>query len=373
MNFDILAMDQEIQKKFQDDQKNLEKYKKNLSELELTLKNCGEVQNSSIMDLKKSIGRLTERINNIENNVDYHEYLSKTEEILSVYRELLKKPAVVSFMNTGKDKDKEDDKTSEEMRIIQKKYLKIAEKYKRIENIKNKKRSPINTKLKCVNCGNKKDFVIEDIYYVCTNCYAQDNIPQSLSSSFKDTDRINITAKYTYDRKVHFKDCINQYQAKQNCTIEDKVYKDIEEALEKNKLVDSSYERGDKRRYRNVKKENIYMFLKDMGHSKNYENLNLIHHVITGIKPPDISHLEEKLLNDFDLIVETYDKLFKNKVERVNFISTQHVLYQLLLKHKHPCKKEDFISLKTIDRQIFHDNITGAIFSHLNWNYKFSL
>jgi hypothetical protein len=111
------------------------------------------------------------------------------------------------------------------------------------------------------------------------------------------------------------------------------------------------------------------MFLKELGFSKHYENVNLIHYNITGKKPDDISYLEDKLLADFDLLVETYDKHFKNKVERVNFISTQYVLYQLLQKHKHYCKKEDFIILKTMDRQSFHDTITRELFSILGWTF----
>ena len=64
-----------------------------------------------------------------------------------------------------------------------------------------------------------------------------------------------------------------------------------------------------------------------------------------------------------------FDKIFKNKVSRVNFISTQYVLYQLLLKHKHPCKKEDFVILKTMDRKSFHDNIASELFAILNWSF----
>ena len=111
------------------------------------------------------------------------------------------------------------------------------------------------------------------------------------------------------------------------------------------------------------------MFLKELGFSKHYENVVLIHYTLTGLKPDDISHLEDKLLADFDLLIETYDKKFKNKVDRVNFISTQYVLYQLLLRHKHPCRKEDFVILKTVDRKSFHDNICKEIFSSLNWNH----
>ena len=65
-----------------------------------------------------------------------------------------------------------------------------------------------------------------------------------------------------------------------------------------------------------------------------------------------------------------YDKKFKNKpgFERKNFINTQYVLYQLLMKYKHNCKKEDFTILKTTDRKSFHDDIAKILFEDLGWN-----
>jgi len=182
-------------------------------------------------------------------------------------------------------------------------------------------------------------------------------------------DRVNMSSKYSYDRKVHFRDCINQYQGKQNSTIDNKVYTDLEEQFDRHHLLigDKNTERS--ARFRRITKEHIAMFLKDLGYTKHYENINLIHYVITGVKPDDISYLEDKLLNDFDLLIDTYDKKFRNKISRTNFINTQYVLYQFLRRYKHPCKREDFVMLKTVERQTFHDEITKACFEELGWNH----
>ena len=110
------------------------------------------------------------------------------------------------------------------------------------------------------------------------------------------------------------------------------------------------------------------MFLKDLGYSNHYENVHLMHYNFTGIKPDDISYLEDKLLNDFDSLTELYDKKFKH-IKRKNFINTQYVLYQLLQRHKHECKKEEFIILKTIDRKFFHDEVCKELFESLGWNH----
>jgi hypothetical protein len=72
---------------------------------------------------------------------------------------------------------------------------------------------------------NKKDFdIFEENTYICTKCYARQNVIKH-SSSYTDIDRVNISSKYMYDPKIHFRDCIKQYQGKQNCTIPEKVYK----------------------------------------------------------------------------------------------------------------------------------------------------
>jgi len=94
----------------------------------------------------------------------------------------------------------------------------------------------------------------------------------------------------------------------------------------------------------------------------------LIHHQLTGKPTPDISHLENGLLNDFDILVDTYDKKFKNS-ERKNFINTQYVLFQLLKRHRYPCKKEDFNMLKTVDRKYFHDTICSELFADIGWSF----
>ena len=211
--------------------------------------------------------------------------------------------------------------------IIQQ-YLEIARKYKADIVLSHNKKS---NELKCTNCGNTEDFDILNNNYICINC---GNILNTLvtHTSYKDVERVNITAKYTYDRKIHFRDCINQFQGKQNSTINQKIYDDLIEQFELNSLLLGNKNTPKQERFKKITKEHIYMFLKDTGHSKHYEDAVLIYYNITAKKPPDISHLEPKLLDDFDILTNLYDKRFKRdkSFDRKNFINTQYVLFQLL-------------------------------------------
>lgn len=352
---DILSIDSKIRSQFRKQREELSDYKDRLSELEKTLNNDG-LSSRTYNDIQKNIQELRDTIQKIEIDEDHDFYIAETADYIQRYKKILKTPLKMSFMGKPKTDNKE------KQQIICE-YVKIAQKY-----------YPINfeppekiERLSCDNCSNK-EFIIEENSCICPNCGAQEEILQ-FTSSYKDIDRVNISSKYTYDRKVHFRDCVNQYQGKQNCTIDQKVYDDLEDAFRRHHLLVGDKNTKREIRFKKITKAHVLMFLKELRYPKHYENVILIHYNMTGKKPDDITHLEDKLMNDFDLLVETYDKYFKNNVERVNFISSQYVLYQLLHRHRHPCKKEDFDILKQVERKAFHDYVCKELFTRLGWNH----
>lgn len=356
-DIDILSIHNRILFQFDEELKQLSTFKNRLNELEKTLQ-TKKISYKSKREIEQNIIELKHIIYKLEKKQEKNFYISETVSLLQQYEQILKTPIKMSFMGSVNDKE------SKQKQDIIRKFLMIASKHIKLDinlNIEKKE------KVHCKNCSSKKLFQ-DDSSYICMDCSCQEDFLQN-TSSYKDSDRINISQKYTYDRKVHFRDCMNQYQGKQNCTIDQKVYDDLENILERHNMLKGDKSTPKQIRFGNITKENILTFLKVLGYSKHYENVILIHYNLTGKKPDDISHLEDKLMVDFDTLVETYDKQFKNKVERVNFISIQYVLYQLLQKHKHPCKKEDFVILKTIDRKAFHDNVMKRLCDVLGWNF----
>jgi hypothetical protein len=351
-DIDILEIHSSICKFFENKINRISDLCKRLEELEKTLINIKN--NKYRNEIQTNINTIKK---NIDSNEEYNFYISETIELIEKYKCILKIPIKISFSG------KQITNNTEKNKLI-KEYIKIAEKYYNFKLTYPEKKF----KISCDNCKNEKDFFIEENSYICELCGCQQEIIHNITS-YKDSDRVNICTKYTYDRKVHFRDCINQYQGKQNCNIESNIYDDLENILERHHLLLGKKDDNKEYRFKNISKEHIIMFLKELGYSKHYENVILIHYNLTGKKPDDISYLEDKLLNDFDLLTETYDKHFKNKLERINFISTQYVLFQLLQKYHHHCKKEDFVLLKTIDRKFFHDDICKQLFNILNWNF----
>ena len=351
VDINILTIDNKIRDKLNQNKpnENIKKIKKTLS------------QSTDLSDENKQI--LNDELEKIKISKQKHEddlnfYISETISLTTRYKEILNTPKKVSFM--GKQKHV----NNEEKDNISKNFLKIASKYDDvyISNFK----LPIY--IKCSNCDSELKFdVIEDDVKICNNCSSIQSLI-TYTSSYNDSERVNISTKYSYDRRGHFRECVSQYHGKQNVNIPDKVYESVLERLEFHSLLVGDENTPKLERFKNVRKKTILMFLKELGFSKQYENLNLIYKNITGNELDDISHLVEKLIEDFDIISDTYDKRYGDLV-RKNFINTQYVLYQLLMRHNHTCDREDFTNLKTIDRKYFHEDVIKTLFEELNWNY----
>jgi hypothetical protein len=359
---DILDIDNKIVVKYREEKMKIPEYSERLDMLKKSY-NSNNLKPNMVIEVSKEIEKLEEYLNNISNDIELNFYLVETSEILEKYKKFLKMPLKMNFI--GKQNNNEKEKI-----ILFEEYLSIASKYIDINiDLKNIKKLPT---IVCINpeCNNKKDFdIIDTNLYICNKCFAQQHIYREVSTSFGDVERVNISTKYVYDRRIHFRDCINQYQGKQNCTIPQKVYDDLEKQFELHHLLNGDKNIPKEVRFKNITKSHIMMFLNDLGYSKHYENVHLIHYVFTGIKPADISHLEDRLMNDFDLLTQTYDRMFKH-LKRKNFINTHFILYQLLHKYKHPCEIELSMILTTNDRRVFHEELTSTLFKELGFPYS---
>lgn len=307
-------------------------------------------------------------------NEDSNFYLLDTMELIHDYKRSLKNPIKINFLDNH---NISDNFSSTEKNAIIEKFIDKIKFYKDIDysNVKsNNDNMNCNiTEQSCQVCFSKN--ITESIEYVgiiiCLDCGNQEttmNLANSIRLNHNDSKRINICSKYAYDKKSHFQNCINQYQGKHKTGIEPDIIKSIENELEKYNLFDKS-KKTKKARCRNITKEHIFLFVKELKLTKCYGDINLIHHIITDYPLNDISHLTEKLLQDFEQFVQMHNKFFPDDSERKNF-NYQHLLYQLLIRHKYPCNPNEFNFLKTIDRKYYHDETCRIIFENLGWNYS---
>ena len=275
----------------------------------------------------------------------------RVAEILSAYRDVLLRyyPAEIDFCSC---EGTEDDNARTTRRLL------------------SRQRQERSTTCSVCNSSAATLMDVGDRSIVCEQCgFVTAVDSQTLQASFKDMDRVNLSCKYQYDRITHFRDCMNQFQGKQNALIDRSVFEALRYQFVQHGLAPANYADLPKEvAFRSVTKEHILLFLKETGNTKHYDDVALIHFELSGKRPPDISHLENALLQDFHKLTTLYDKKHRQS-KRKNFINTGYILFQLLRRHKFPCRKEDFNILKTIDRKYYHDNIAKALFEELGWNF----
>jgi hypothetical protein len=373
-NIDILSIHSQIIQKFQEKEGDLVNTHLRLFHLKSLPKQ--HISNSVNKKLILQEQELEHEIRDTENKSSYHYYLLEAIPILDQYKKLKKEKTFrFNFLDNTMECTKELDEIIQKyMRLIRPLVSFISLDVPVQDGSVSKKASEVSVPSSCPECNSEHPFLSIDNNPTCSECGIVVSHTHN-SISFKDINRVNIYNKYTYDRRTHFRDTINQFQGKQNAVIDPSLYTELIKRLVSYHLIPDDWEVllhtiPREKVFEKVDKQHIMIFLKDMKQSKYYEDINLIYHQITHKPIPDISHLENTLMNDFDMLIDQYDKTIKsNQTSRKNFINTQYVLYQLLKRHKFPCRQDDFSMLKTIDRKYYHDEVCRKLFEELGWNH----
>jgi hypothetical protein len=387
--YDILKIDEQIKECFKIEQSKLPEYNKRLSSMIWTLdrlvppygvepailddvkqliSNYKRINISShpsevpihlnlsykeFLNFYEQVKRLLIKIDNISSDALYNKYLELTHELLEKYRHILTIPVKSSFLAKSKQKDH----SHSEKLNIQTTYLNIAKNFANIEYDNEIEQD--EQKYECP-CGNSTDFEVTEGYMICEKCAIE--IPtKSVQSNFKDVDRIHLSNKYRYEKRSHFMEAIRQFQGKQIARIDPSLYVQAEQWLDIHGLTNRNA-KTKLEKYANVKKDHVRMFIsesQDPDITRHYDDLKLIHSIITDRPCPDISHLEEKLMMQFDKLVDSF--LSFENIERTNFLNSQFVLRELLIYNKYKIDPDDFPGLKTPSRQAEHQDIFQTI------------
>ena len=388
VTMDILELNSKIEKFIEDESTTNSLNKDDIARIDILLQGQFNLRPRMVYKLNILKDTLTSNVEEYENlkyfNVDVAPLIEK-------YHNLNKQTMAIPFFNTNKKHLKEHTIRKEQ---TQKEFIQKLKEYTNLKNfefmMKNYVFVPKSSPPPC-QCGNKTEFIRDEDRAVCAICSTEQSLISN-TSSFSDVGRVNMASKYTYNRKVHFRDCIIQYQGKQKTHIPEEIYTILEVKLVEKKLINGSSTTFSDRtkKYENVTRVMVLDILKELESKdikKFYDDIVLIHHTLTGQPCDNIEYLEDSLLDDFDKLTETYDTLYTNKEEsdgecskkiaktskRKNFINAQFVLYQLLKKHGHPCNEMDFLTLKTSERKRFHHTICKELFSILGWKYSYSI
>lgn len=298
---------------------------------------------------------IRKRILDLENTFEFAYYILVTDPIISEYRKLMRdissRPFVVTDSSLVKDQEIKKSKLVND-------YLRVAQTYIEFDNYQHN----VSNRLVCEVCQSI-DFMLDlddDSIYICTECHTE-VLMMDDSPTFKDTDRVNMSSRYTYSRRGHFINAMKRFQGIQN-TDPARIQSVVVILMEQMKLHNLTKD--------NVTKDHLYIFLSEQKSptlSRYYEDLNLLYHIITDKESPNISEYFNILLELFEEQEDALNQV--QPADRNNSLNVNYKLYKLLQKISYPCCKDDFYILKTDIKQQEHDYTMKLAWNLLEWEW----
>jgi rubrerythrin len=386
-DFNIIDIHDLILKRFER-QRELE-VKKLEEQLSIEEKEINGKQN--MVERKSSIRRIEkikESMNNILTRKDFDDYINKIRPLIEQYNMIGTLSKIVSFA-TNKKKNESDEEENEiipEDNETQKKrhqvifdFLEIARKYIEIDLVRDLKEGHL-----CESCGHKLEDVDDDEdsagLIICPNCRLE-KISVVRCRFYKDNTRTNNSGN-NYEDRANFEKGLMRFQGKQTDKPPLELYETLENYFREKELlkidinnngifvsVSSEYIRNnvplnDDGEKMGTSRPLMYKALKDTGNSAYYDHINLILHEMWDWELPDIAHLEDQIMEDYDKSQRVYEALPKDRKSSLN---SQFRLFKHLRRLGYQCISRNFRIPSTHDILEFHENIWAKICEILGW------
>ena len=316
----------------------------------------------TLLDIKNRANLLDKKenleieYNSIKSNFDEMDYYDNAGDLISDYYEMRdkKEPVVKETKNIMEflcnKKEKQTLNTlNNESTFVNKAGL--FEKYcQRVEGIRVIHDDGSNRIKYCSECNIEKILDMSESAYICPCCGDSETIILDEDRQIKDYS--------PYRRLNHFREWLNQFQAKQSPDIPEQVFIDIVKELNKKRITDLSI----------LNKKKMKIILKKLNYNSYYEHVAYIINKLNNLPPPKITRDMEKLFISMFFNIQEPWEMFK-QVERKNFLSYSYVLHKfcelLELDHLFEC----FPLHKDPDKIMENDQIWEKICKYLNWEY----
>ena len=324
-------------------------------------------------DIKRKINKIEDEIDDIKNQHSWKKYNEESKEYIESYKEIRPTHKVVRFGKNETGDAEEEDMLNLRLYIIGK-YLDVAKKYYPIDVRIETKYNP-----NCPVCsGDLEELGIEsDGVLQCVCGYEQ--ILYSKESIYKDTTRVESNrSDNNYQDRDNFEKAIMKYQGKQENNLPSSMFVDLDKYCRsygfptsdevKNMPLNVDGSRGS---WMNpdgtsgrTSREFLFKALKETGYADYYDDERLILYLYWNWPRPNISNLEEKLMDDYDLTQAAYIKIPKTRKSSPN---TQYRLFRHLQANGHKCTIDDFRVVKTPDILQEHNNLWKTMCTMTNY------
>ena len=338
----------------------------------------------NIIERKEShriIKKLKDEIDDINLNKSYNKYITRVKRIIQEYNSLGTLTNVISFQKKTTDENDilpEDEITNNKRQQLILNYIEIARKYIKLDLIRDVKEDN-----RCTNCGIncEKIELDEDGISICSNCGVE-KLSIARARFFTDTSRTNNTDN-SYEDRVNFEKVVMRFQGKQQDKPSEDLYITLRNYFITKQLPKIRTNNTELPTYlppdiiktqlplnKDGEKEGtsrvlMYKALKETGNTPYYEHINLILHEIWGWALPDIFHLKDQIMEDYDKSQRVYESLPKDRKSSLN---SQFRLFKHLRRLGYNCKSSSFRIPSTHDILEFHENMWAKICDILDWD-----
>ena len=332
----------------------LEKLKNDLFKTEMDLNKIEkERANNVIINLKKRSdllnkkSELENKIKKIESNNEEINYYDLTGDLINEYYELRNTDLnnesetknILEYLNPSSTKDSKKTNKAE-----------LFDKFcQRLDGVRVNKDDGTNRIKYCKECNVEKTLDQEESSYICPVCGIMEFVIIDEDKQIKDYS--------PYQRRNHFKEWLNQFQAKETTEISDEIFQEIINELNKNRITDMG----------KLNRSKMQKILKKLGHNKLYEHIPFIINKISGVPAPKINRdIEEKFIYMFSQIQEPWE-IYKPS-GRKNFLSYPYILYKFseLLELDHLLSYFPMLQPTKLMEQ---DVIWQKFCKHLKWEF----
>ena len=331
----------------------------------------------SMVDRKNLLLRIDDihkKIQDIETGSRLKEYARRGLPYIREYKNIGSISHVISFdSNTKNDNEVilEDEEKQNKRHQIIRDYIEVARDYINIDLVRE-----IPKGYRCDGCGNNIEDNEDDDsgIFVCPICNTE-RIAVIHTPFYKDSTRVS-NIRNNYEDRENFLKVFQRYQGIQANVPPPELYRDIDLYFKKKNLPSCEEVRQmplmENGRRGNTSKELMYMVLAETNNSTYYEDINLICHNCWGWDLVDLSHLEDKIMKDYDLTQKIYNEMPKIRKSSLN---SQFRLFKLLLRYQnqipYPIRSRDFKIPTTRDILEWHENIWKEI-EYRAWGIKIS-
>ena len=323
------------------------------NEIDKIDKNCEKFTNikqenrATLLDLKDDIER---KIHLLKNNISEMDYYDKTGDILINYYNIknveddsIESKNILTFLCKKKQVDEKLTNKINKTELFEK-YCQITEGI-RVNADDGSKRIKY-----CLECKIEKILNLVESSYICPLCGDMEVIIIDEDVQIKDYS--------PYKRLNRFREWLNAFQAKQSPEIDNNIYKEIIDELNKRRITDLSI----------LNREKMRSILKKLKFNYLYEHTHYIINKLSGLPPPKITCDMEKMFIRMFLMIQ--DPWSKHKlIDRKNFLSYGYVLHKfcelLELDHLLDC----FPLHKQLDILMENDSIWKKICTDLSWDF----